>query len=289
MNLSGVLLKILVVLFSVGSVVVLSQLFIPGLIGRYSKVSEERGKRAHNTLEEMYIWVNDNKLILTFGLTPIVLGVALYVVFYNPLLIIGGFAFGFIFPMMLINMLDKERKKKFYTQLPDAVTTLSQSLKAGLSFLQAVEVVAAELPVPISQEFSLLVKENKMGVPLKESFRRLNKKMESEDLEMITTAIMISFETGSNLTEIFNHLNENIREKNRVMDQLVTLTTQVRLQAKVLSALPIVFGFIIIKINPDFFDQMLSAEIGRFLLFWCVISEVIGTAILFRMSRHIEV
>lgn len=282
------LLKISILLLTLSSAGLLAWALIPVITQRYEKISEQRAARASRSLDEMFIWIGHNKLILIFGLSPIILGIAFFILFENLVLLLAGLVFGFILPMTVINILDKRRKKKFYAQLPDTLTSLTQSLKAGLSFIQALEIIGEELPPPASQEFALLVKEYKMGIPLPESFERLNKKMESEDLNLITTAILIAFETGGNLTDIFSHLNENIRKKNRVGEQLKTLTTQATLQAKILSGLPIMFAILIFKMNPTFFDQMISTGMGRLLLIWCVISEVIGAIVLNRLS-HIEV
>ena len=284
----GNILIISILLATLGAVSLIAWAFIPDLMERYKKLSEKRAARASRSLDEMFIWVSHKKLILVFGLSPVILGIVFFTLFGNILLLVGGFVLGFILPMTVINILDKNRKKKFYAQLPDTLTSLTQSMKAGLSFMQALEIVAEELPAPVSQEFALLVKEHKMGVPLNESFERLNKKMESDDLNLITTAILIAFETGGNLTEIFSHLHENIRKKNRVSGQLKTLTTQATLQGKILTALPVMFAILIFKMNPGFFDQMLSSAMGRFLLIWCVISEVLGALMLKRLS-HIEV
>ncbi len=279
------LFKIFILLLTLSSVGLAAWALIPVVTQRYEKMSEQRATSASRSLDEMFIWVSHKKLILVFGLTPIILGITFFILLTNPFFILAGLALGFVLPMAVINILDKNRKKKFYSQLPDVLTSLSQSLKAGLSFIQALEIVGEELPVPSSQEFALLVKEYKMGVPLPESFEHLNKKMQSEDLNLITTAILIAFETGGNLTDIFSHLNENIRKKNKVIDQLKTLTTQATLQAKILSALPILFAILIFNMNPNFFDEMLISNVGRLLLIWCVVSELIGAFALNRLSK----
>lgn len=279
------LLMLIIMLLILASVGLLSWVLAPLILQRYGKLAEKRATQASQNLDEMFIWVAYKKLILIFGLSPVLLGVGFYIASGNIALVFVGLVLGFIVPVTVIKMLDKQRKAKFYAQLPDALTSLTQSLKAGLSFIQALEIVGEELPAPMSQEFALLVKKYKMGVPLTESFEQLNKKMESEDLNLLTTAIMIAFETGGNLTDVFGHLNENIRKKNRVMEQLKTLTTQAMLQAKILAALPILFAILIYKMSPGFFDEMLKSDIGRLLLVWCVISEIIGAFLLSRLSN----
>ncbi|MCM8801122.1 MAG: type II secretion system F family protein [Candidatus Omnitrophica bacterium] len=279
------LLQIAIFIFGGSSVYLISQVLIPVLAKRYEELHRKRAAHASSSLENMFIWVSEKKLILVFGLTPIILGIVFFIWSGKPLLTGAGFALGFILPMFVIRILEKKRKKKFHSQLPDALTSLTQSLKAGLSFLQALEVITEELSPPISQEFALVVKEYKMGVELKQSFESLNKRMGSEELNLMTTGILVASETGGSLTEIFEHLNESIRKKNRISEQLKTLTTQARWQGRILSALPIVFAVLIFKINPDFFSQMVQSDIGRLLLVWCLISELIGAIMLNRLSR----
>ncbi|MFC1805259.1 type II secretion system F family protein [Candidatus Omnitrophota bacterium] len=233
----------------------------------------------------MFVWVEARKLALYFALSPVILGMIFFFLFKNPALVFVGVAGGFILPMVVLKQLQKIRRKKFASQLVDALISLSQSLRAGLSLLQALEVVVEDLQPPISQELALVVKEHKMGVPLETSFENLNQKMASDDLNMMTTAIMVARETGGNLTDIFNHLSENIRIKKRINDQIKTLTTQARWQGMIMSGLPVVFAVFITNINPTFFETMLETDLGRGLLVWCVVSEVIGAVLLNRLSK----
>ena len=258
---------------------------IPFLVERYGKMHQAEARRVGGKLEEMYVWVDEKKLVLYFTLSPVVFGVLFFALFKNVVLIFAGVVTGLIAPMLVVRQMQRIRRGRFNAQLSDALVHLSQSLKAGLSLLQALEILIEDMPPPLSQEFSLVVKENKMGVPLEESFERLNKKMDSEDLNFMTTAIMVARETGGNLTDIFAHLSENIRIRKKINDQIKTLTTQARWQGMIMSFLPIVFGVFILQTNRNFLDTMLESDIGRVLLVWCVISEIIGTVLLNRMSK----
>jgi tight adherence protein B len=180
---------------------------------------------------------------------------------------------------------DKARKAKFHSQLVDGLMVLSSSLKAGLSFLQALEVLVEEMPQPISEEFGLIIKENKMGIRLEESFEKLNKRMPSEDLNLITTAILIARDTGGNLTVIFENLANSIREKTKISDQVKTLTTQGKWQGVIMSFLPIGFAAFIFKTNPEYLQLMLSSQLGRFLLIYAVISELVGMFLIQKLTK----
>jgi tight adherence protein B len=168
------------------------------------------------------------------------------------------------------------RKNKFNSQISDALMILSSCLKGGLSLLQAIEAVAEELPPPISQEFGLMLRENKMGMSLEESFEKLNKRLPSEELNLLTTSILVARETGGDITQLFTTLINTIRAKLKLVDNVKTLSMQGKIQGVVMSLLPIGFTIMVYSTNPHYFDVMLASPIGRVLLIYAVISEIIG-------------
>lgn len=280
----GLFLLIILFLVFASSTLTFYALF-PLVEDKYGRLQRKKAQAASRVLEEMYIWVAQQKLILLFGLTPIILGVIFFGLFGNKLLILAGFIVGLGLPSIVLKQMERMRRKKFHSQLIDALISLSQSLKAGLSLLQALEVLVEEMPPPLSQEFSLIIKENKMGILLEDSFERLNKKMKLEDLNLLTTAILVARETGGSLTDIFIHLSDSIRNKNKIADQVKTLTTQARWQAVIMSFLPLVFAAFVFNINRNAFNIMWESDKGRLMLIWCVVSEIIGVFILRRLSR----
>ena len=252
---------------------------------RYEETQTQQAAVAKVRLENMFYMVAQNKLRIIFGLGPVAAGVAFFLIFESKIAIIIGVLLGFILPAIMISQAEKMRRRKFQGQLIDALNSLSQALKAGLSFLQAMELLVEEMPPPISQEFAMLVKQNKMGIPFEKAIEDLNKKMNLEDLNFMTTAILVARETGGNLTELFLHLSDSIRQKNRIFEQVKTLTVQAKLQGIIMSVLPIVFGILVYKMNADFFDIMLQSNIGKILLVYCLVSWIVGTVLLMRLSR----
>jgi tight adherence protein B len=162
---------------------------------------------------------------------------------------------------------------------------LSSCLKGGLSLLQAIEALVEELPPPINQEFGIILRENKMGMALEESFEKLNKRLPSEELNLLTTAILVARETGGDITKLFATLINTIRAKLKLMDNIRTLSLQGRIQGVVMSFLPIVFVFMVYSFNPRYFDIMLSNPTGRLLLIYAVVSEVIGAFLIRIFSK----
>jgi len=142
-----------------------------------------------------------------------------------------------------------------------------------------------EMPAPISHEFALVVRENKMGVDLSDCLAHLKQRMPVEDLDLINTAIGIVRDTGGDLTEVLENLVFAIREKKKLGDRVRALTVQGRLQGYIMMVLPIGFSIFIYFVNPHNFEIMLQDKLGQTLLTWAVISEAIGIIFIKKLSK----
>jgi tight adherence protein B len=187
-----------------------------------------------------------------------------------------GIVVGFVIPALIVKNLVGARKNKFNSQIVDSLMILSSCLKGGLSLLQSIEALVEELPAPVSQEFGLILRENKMGVALEESFENLNKRMPSDELNLLTTAILVARETGGDITQLFDSLVKTIRAKVKLNDSVKTLSMQGKIQGFVMSFLPIGFGILVISFQSNYFDIMLNNSLGRILLVYAVVSELVG-------------
>jgi tight adherence protein B len=152
----------------------------------------------------------------------------------------------------------------------------SSSLKGGLSFIQALEIVCEEMPAPISQELGLVLKENRLGVALEESLSGLRKRMPLEEVNLLVSSILVAKETGGELTKVFSRLVETIRNNLKLKEKINTLTLQGRLQGIIMSSLPIIFAFFIYKQDPHHFDIMWESQLGKQLLIGAGIAQLIG-------------
>ncbi|MEA3345237.1 MAG: type II secretion system F family protein, partial [Chloroflexota bacterium] len=161
-------------------------------------------------------------------------------------------AVGFIAPKMYLKLRQRRRQAAFAGQLTDVLTLLAGSLRAGHSFLHSMDVVVREMPSPASQEFRRVVDEVGLGLSQQEALDHLVQRMESDDLELIVTAIDIQHEVGGNLANILDTITETIRERVRIKGEIKTLTTQQRATGYILSFLPFIVGGIIFLINPDY-------------------------------------
>ncbi|HEY1015693.1 MAG TPA: type II secretion system F family protein [Herpetosiphonaceae bacterium] len=166
-------------------------------------------------------------------------------------LLIGGLI-GLYVPGMYVGMKQRKRLKAFNDQLGDTVMLLANSLRSGYSLLQSMEMVSRESQPPVSQEFRRVVQEVGLGLSLEESLNNMMRRVPSEDLDLMITAIIIQFEVGGNLSEILETIGSTIRERVRIKGQIRVLTSQARYSGYVVSLLPIAIAAIISGINPEF-------------------------------------
>jgi len=199
-----------------------------------------------------------------------------------------GLILGFIFPRIYISFMRQKIQRKFNDQLVDALMIMSSSFRGGLSLIQALEAVVDEMPNPINKEFGMVLGENKMGVSLEESLYHLYNRMPSVAVQQMITAILLARETGGNLPAIFNRIVTNIRENKKIQQNIDTLTIQGKIQGVVMTLLPIAFGCIVYSANKRIFENMFTSELGRGLLIYAVISELIGAIMIWKISSYKE-
>jgi len=257
---------------------------IPFFLDKLHKLQDRKVDETERQLDTMFIEVKKEKLFLLYTASPLILGVSTFIFTHNILFTIIGTAVGLALPTLVLKNLRVQRKAKFQAQLVDGLMIMSSSLKGGLSFLQAVEVLVEEMPAPLSQEFGLILRENKMGITLEESLKRLNTRLDLEEVKLLTNAILVSRETGGDLTKVLSRLSTTIRDNRKLNDTIRTLTLQGRLQGIIMSILP--FGFIVgvVSFNRDHFDIMFQSETGRMLLFVAAFLQIVGIILIHKFS-----
>ena len=227
------------------------------------------------------------KITQFYILAPIIFAGVFYVIFPQQIRLGGivlGIIGGFVFPGIYNKTLIAQSRKKFDDQLIDALLIMSSSFRGGLSLIQAMEAVVEEMGDPINQEFSMVLGENNMGVPLDEALAHLYNRQPSAAVQQMITAILLARETGGNLPSIFQRIVLVIREHKRIKAQIDTLTIQGKIQGVVMSLLPVAFFCVIYGSNPTFFDHMFRSQLGRFLLLYAVISEIVGGFMIWKIS-----
>jgi len=181
---------------------------------------------------------------------------------------------------MLPNLVLKSRKKNkikaFDEQLNEGLVMISNALKAGYSFLQALAVAADETQDPFSKEFKTLLKELSLGMPMEDGLSNLMDRVPSEDLKLIVNAILIQKDVGGNLSEILENIADTIRERQRIKNEINTLTAQGKLSGMIIMAMPFFLGAVIYLFDNDYILSLFTTLLGRVLLVAALISQVLG-------------
>jgi len=173
-------------------------------------------------------------------------------------LVIGAIV-GLFIPRFYVKRQQTVRLNKFNDQLSDMLSLMVNGLRAGYSTMQALEAVSRELPAPISDEFRRVVQEMQIGIPMEKALDNLLRRIPSEDLDFVVTAINVQREVGGNLSEILDTISFTIRERVRIKGEIRVMTAQVRTSATVLSLIPVFLAAALWFVSPEyigtFFDE----------------------------------
>jgi tight adherence protein B len=160
---------------------------------------------------------------------------------------------------------------------------MSSSLRSGFSFLRAMQMVAQEMPSPISQEFDRIIGEVKVGRPLEDALRGSVARIRSYDYDLAVTAVLIQHHVGGNLAEILETIAGTIRERIRIIGEMRALTAEGRISGIVLVLLPIVLAAILSTLNPVYMSVLIKETAGHYLIGLAVLFQIIGSLIIRRM------
>jgi tight adherence protein B len=206
----------------------------------------------------------------------------------NPLAAAGGLLGGWMLPRAQLQQRIARRQKAFNGQLAEALTVMSNSLKAGYSFLQAMEMVAREMLPPISVEFGRALREVSLGVATETALEAMVRRVGSDDLDLVVTCVLIQRQVGGNLAEILDNISHTIRERIRIKGEIKTLTAQGRMSGLIISLLPFALTGLLFVLSPKYIAQLVTHPLGRTMLAMGLVSEVIGV-LLIRKITEVEV
>ena len=209
----------------------------------------------------------------------------------NPLATTAGLVLGLVFgslallaPTKIVAVMRDKRRQKFNLQLVEALGSMSNALRAGFSINQAFETVVQNGEKPISQEFGVMLQQMRVGLNFYDALQSLDKRVGSDDLTLVVTAVDIARRTGGNLTEIFDKIGLTIRERMRIERRVMTLTSQGRLQGLIVACMPGVLGVAMTLLKPGlmipFFKSvngMVSVGVTVLLIAvgWLIIRKII--------------
>lgn len=202
--------------------------------------------------------------------------------------LLGGLALAVVaayVPLLWAKSKVKKRLRAFQDQLVDMLTMTSNSLKAGYSFLQALELISKEMPAPISEEFARLIKEIQLGVTTEAALQNLSSRMKNDDLDLIITAVLIQRQIGGNLAHILDSIAETIRERIRIQREIKALTAQGRMSGHIFRVMPVGLGLLVYIINPKYMSIIFTSPLGWGMLAFAFVGQIIGSILINRIVK----
>lgn len=223
-------------------------------------------------------WTVGEFIVLSV-LLAIVAG-ALFFLIDRIVLVPVGIIVGFFLPRIYAASQTSKRLKDFNNQLGDALNLMVNSLRAGYSMMQAMEVISNEMPMPISEEYRRVVLELQLGVSFDAAMANLMRRMPSADMDLVITAMSVQREVGGNLAEVLDAISFTIRERVRIKGEVKAMTAQGRITGYVVTGIPFALGGFIYMVNPDFMSGLFTDPCGWIMIGISLFLIVLGYVVI---------
>ncbi len=248
-------------------------------------LSKKRNDRLQYKLARAGLSMKPEEFIVFHGLLIAFSALLLFLVLdHGAFFIVGGIV-GYIWPTWWLDKKQKDRLTRFNEGLPDMITTIIGSLRAGFSFAQALKAVVEESENPIKEEIEIVLKEMQYGINIEDALQQLKQRMPSEDLELVIQSVIIQKQVGGNLATVLDTIVQTIRDRNKIQRQVVTLTAQGRLSGIVIGLLPVVLGVVIYLMQPDYMGTFFSHPMGMGMVGIGAISGTIGFVMIRKITK----
>lgn len=206
--------------------------------------------------------------VLTFALAWLIFGSVL-----------AGLFIGIIAVILPPIMLDRAiigRQHKFQDQLLDVLVLIKGAVQSGYSLMQALDLAVNEVPAPASEEFGRVLHEVRLGISMEDALLNLSERMESDDLQIVITAVIINTQVGGNLSTVLESTIDTIRDRLQLFAEIRSLTSYSRYVGNFLSLLPFITGLVIFTISPSYFDNVGTSIITQGIFLAAIVCVVIG-------------
>ena len=239
-------------------------------------VSGALAKKVEIQLMRAEIPMRGEEFLVIIFMAMFVAGFAGYVIFegIGPALVLLFLTAGLAF--FFINARKQKRFLKLNNQIGESLTVMTNALRAGYSFQQSMDLASKEMNGPLAVEYRRTVREINLGTTIEEALLNLNNRVNSDDLELVITAVLIQRQIGGNLAEIFDNISFTIRERIRIKGEIKTLTAQGRISGLIIGFLPVALFSILMLINPDYMSVLITTPMGRLIIGGGLFSEFIG-------------
>ena len=272
------LLPILAIVFLSSGLIIFSMLDAGS--HAWLRHTREFSESAAQTMQRLFVFRDVRKLLGAYVLAMLLVPICLYVLDFAWVFVLLSFVVVFQFPKLYFKLLEGKRAQAINTALPDALAQISGSMRAGTTFISAVQSMVEEQNGPISQEFALMLREIRLGARLEEAMDNLGERVQTEEMDLVISAALIAQDLGGNLAEILSRLSDNLRRKMAMEGKIKSLTAQGVLQGYVVTALPFIILLALLIIEPEATQPIFSGLLGWvFLIVICSLQLVGGIVI----------
>ena len=236
--------------------------------------------RARFQVQEFFVFIDPSRLFMANVAIMALGGLLAWQVSGRALLALPAIAMLAFMPRIAYAMMRARRRNKFESQLPDALMMLCGGLRAGIGFSSAIQQLVAEAQAPLAQEFSLVLREMRLGVTLEQSLANLSRRMPTQSTTLVVSAMRIASETGGGLAETLERTAQTIRSRLQMEGKIGALTAQGKLQAWVVGLLPVVLMLILDRMEPEAMAMMWHTRMGWATLAIIAFLEMMGVYVI---------
>ncbi len=256
-----ILLEVAVHLFVFCAVFYLVYSFLSDIGSAAAELQEKHGTDVDTTFSELYISLPPQHFLSVKLACFAILFFIGYVLVDEKVGLAMG-AFGFFIPVLILNKVKAKRQLLLEEQLVDGLELLKNGLKSGLTIQQATELLVKEFPPPLSQEFSLVLAETRLGVDFIQALHNMANRLNSNIVQILASGVAITKKCGGDLTEIFSNLADTIREQSKIDGKLKAVTAQGRTQGLVLGVMPFALLVVMFFIDRNHVETLFGNQIG---------------------------
>lgn len=267
-------LIVLVILF-IGLVAVIWSFSKISLSGfeRYQTVFTEH---TETKLEGLFLFFNSQNVFILNIVALLLLPIAIYFLTGSLFYVVLAVLVLLFLPRVMLRFLEKKRRQAITNALPDALAQFAGGMRSGSTFLSAIELMVNETKGPISQEFSLLLREIRLGTTLNNALDSLAERVQTSEMDLVIIAAQISNEVGGNLSEIFIQLSDTLRKKIEMEGKIKALTSQGIMQGWVVGLLPFAIIAALYVVDKENIAPIFSSLLGWMFLAIILINELLG-------------
>lgn len=231
---------------------------------------------ASSNMSDMFMSFDPNQLFIINLVAIVIMPLLTWLVTRDIAATLAMLVLIILLPSLFYRSMRKQRLKRLERQLPDGLAMISGAMRAGASLNIALESLVKEQPAPLSQEFELFLKEQRLGVEFDISLKKMEERIPIQDFSMLVTALLINREVGGNLAETMETLGETLRRKGMMEGKIQSLTAQGKLQGIVMTGLPVLLGVLLNFMEPEAMSKLWTTTVGWIVLAVIIMMESLG-------------